>query len=175
VWSGGRAAQAALIEADASDRSVIKALKRTGARPGSGLPMESWERCKDPKSAAPDLTVEGPSVEVLLRIPGRAELLPLSAVLTDSGGKGLEMRFAGNEANIPVWKSGCIVCLYSCPGSKIGNARYTERDYSNASTRFRIRPGALPPAGTRVGVVLRVVSPLPVSSTSSQRATTPHP
>jgi hypothetical protein len=123
--------------------------------------MDSWERRKDPKSPAPDLVVEGPSVEVLLRIPGRAELLPLSAVLNDPGGKGIEMRFAGNEANIPVWKSGCIVCLYSCPGSKVGNARYTERDYARAggSTTFRVRPGVLPPAGTRVGVVLRTGPP----------------
>ena len=171
VWRGGRAAQAALIEADVSDRSVIEALKRAGARPGAGLPMESWDRRKDPKSSAPDLTVEGPSVEVLLRIPGRAEPLPLSAVLTDPGGEGIEMRFAGNEANIPIWKSGCIVCLYSCPGSKVGNARYTERDYAKGATTFRIRSGSLPPAGTRIGVVLRV-SP---SRTSSRYEPTPPP
>ena len=174
VWSGGRAAQAALIEADVSDRSVIEALKRAGARPGAGLPMDSWERRKDPKSPAPDLVVEGPAVEVLLRIPGRAELLPLSAVLNDPGGKGFEMRFAGNEANIPVWKSGCIVCLYSCPGSKVGNARYTERDYAKGSTAFSLRPGVLPPAGTKLRVVLRV-SPSRTSSTSSRYAPTPHP
>jgi hypothetical protein len=163
-----------LIEADVSDRSVVEALKRTGAQPGAGLPMDAWERRKDPKSAAPDLVVEGPAVEVLLRIPGRAALLPLSAVLNDPGGKGLEMRFAGNEANIPVWKSGCIVCLYSCPGSKVGNARYTERDYAKGSTAFSLRPGVLPAPGTKIGVVLRV-SPSGTSSTSSRYAPTPHP
>ena len=68
------------------------------------------------------------------------------------------MRFGGNAANIPKWKSGCIVCLYSCPGSKIGNARYTVRDYTKDVTRFRAKPDALPPDGTRVGVVLRLAA-----------------
>ena len=66
------------------------------------------------------------------------------------------MRFGGNAANIPKWKSGCIVCLYSCPGSKVGNARYTVRDYTKDTTRFRAKPGALPPDGTRISVVLRI-------------------
>ncbi len=86
------------------------------------------------------------------------ELLPLEQVLGDSAGRGLEFRFGGNEVNIPKWKSGCIVCLYSCPGSKIGNARYTVRDYAKKTTSFRVRPGVLPADGTRVGVILRIES-----------------
>ena len=57
------------------------------------------------------------------------------------GGRGLDLRLAGNRANIPKWKSGCVICLYSCPGSKIGNARYTARDWARKVTRFRARPG----------------------------------
>ena len=69
------------------------------------------------------------------------------------------MRFGGNAANIPKWKSGCIVCLYSCPGSKVGNARYTVRDYEKGVTRFRAKPGVLPADGTSIRVVLRVNAP----------------
>jgi hypothetical protein len=158
VWKGGKAASAALLQADVSDEKILEALERLGAKPGDNLPMETWEERKNPKNPAPDTVIAGPAVEVLLRLPGRKEPTPLSSVLEDPAGRGLAMRFGGNEANIPKWKSGCIVCLYSCPGSKVGNAAYTVRDYARGVTRFRVRPGALPPDGTPVRVVLRLVS-----------------
>lgn len=156
VWNGGNAAHAALLRAEVSDRQVLAALRSLGARPGDNLPMESWEERDNPKNPAPDTVIAGPAVEVLLRLHGHRELTPLSSVIEDSAGRGLAMRFGGNEANIPKWKSGCIVCLYSCPGSKVGNATYTVRDYARHKTRFRVKPGALPPDGTPVRVVLRL-------------------
>ena len=66
------------------------------------------------------------------------------------------MRFGGHRANVPEWHSGCVVCLYSCPGSKVGNATYTVRDWVEGTTRFRVRRGVLPPDGTPVTIVLRL-------------------
>ena len=149
-------AHAALLEADVTDRQVVEALQQLGARPGNNLPMEAWEKRKDPKDPAPDTVIAGAAVEVLLRLPSRSDLVPLASALQDSGGRGLEMRFGGNAANITKWKSGCIVCLYSCPGSKVGNARYTVRDYEKGVTRFRAKAGVLPSDGTAIGVVLRL-------------------
>jgi len=159
VWKGGRMAHAALLQADVTDRQILEALQRLGAKPGNNLPMATWDERKNPKDPAPDRVIQGPGVEVLLRLPSRKELVPLSAAPEDRAGRGLEMRFGGNAANIPEWKSGCIVCLYSCPGSKVGNARYTVRDYANDTTRFRVKPGILPPDETRIGVVLRLARP----------------
>src|SRR5258707_8144387 len=129
VWKGGRMAHAALLKADVTDRQIIEALEGLGAKPGNNLPMEAWEERKNPKDTAPDTVIAGAGVEVLLGLPSRSDLIPLTTALVDPGGRGLQMRFGGNAANIPKWKSGCIVCLYSCPGSKVGNARYTVRDY----------------------------------------------
>lgn len=157
VWKDGRAARFSLFTADVSDVEVLDALERLGARPGNNVPMAAWENRKDPSDPAPDTIVAGPPVEIELRLPGRAEPVPLSAVLEDPGGRGLQMRFGGNRDNIPKWKSGCIVCLYSCPGSKVGNAAYTVRDYVRHATRFRVRTDRLPPDGTRVGVVFRLL------------------
>ena len=159
VWRGGRMAHAALLDADVTDRQVLEALQGLGAKPGDNLPMAAWEERKNPKDPAPDTVIAGPAIEVLLRLPSRSDLVPLSSALEDPAGRGLEMRFGGNAANIPKWKSGCIVCLYSCPGSKVGNARYTVRDYAKDVTRFRLKPGVLPKDGTRVGVVLRLAGP----------------
>lgn len=66
------------------------------------------------------------------------------------------MKFGGHQANIPEWKSGCVVCLYSCPGSKVGNARYTVRDFVDEATRFTVLPGALPEDGTEVTIIFRL-------------------
>ena len=158
VWKGGRMAHAALLKADVTDRQVIEALEGLGAKPGDNLPMEAWEERKNPKDPAPDTVIAGAGVEVLLGLPSRRDLIPLTAALVDPAGRGLQMRFGGNAVNIPKWKSGCIVCLYSCPGSKVGNTKYTVRDYANGATRFRVRPGILPPDGTPVRVVFRLAS-----------------
>jgi hypothetical protein len=120
--------------------------------------MDAWEKRKDPKSPAADTVIAGPPIEILLRLPGRSDLTPLSAVLEDPGGRGTEMHLGGNRANIPKWKSGCVVCLYSCPGSKVGNAKYTVRDYEKDATAFRVKADSLPKDGTRIGVVLRLGS-----------------
>jgi hypothetical protein len=156
VWQGGKAAGAALFRAEVTDLQVLDALERLGARPGNALSMATWEERKDRASKAPDRVIAGPPVDVLVEIPGRKERLPLAAILDDPGGRGFAMRFGGHRANIPIWKSGCLVCLYSCPGSKVGNARYTVRDYEKGTTRFRVRPGVLPADGTRVRVTLRL-------------------
>lgn len=156
VWKGGRAAPAALFRAEVTDTEVLDALERLGARPGNALGMATWEERKDPASHAPDAVIQGPPIEILVKVPGRRTPLTLAEILEDPGGRGFDMRFGGHRANIPKWKSGCVVCLYSCPGSKVGNARYTVRDYMNGTTRFRVRRGVLPEDGERVGVVMRV-------------------
>jgi hypothetical protein len=156
VWKDGRAARFALLAADVSDVEVLDALERLGAKPGNNVPMAAWDDRKNGSNPAPDTVIAGPPVEILLRLPGRSNLVPLGAILEDPGGRGLTMRFGGNRDNIPKWMSGCIVCLYSCPGSKVGNAAYTVRDYVDGRTKFRVRDDLLPADGTRIGVVLRL-------------------
>lgn len=157
VWEEGKAASAALFRARASDVQVLEALEALGARPGNALGMAVWEQRDDPQSAAPRQVIRGPAVEVLVRVPGRERPLALGDFLTDPGGRGFDMRFGGHRANIPHWHSGCLVCLYSCPGSKVGNARYTVRDYVDGATRFRVRPGVLPEDGTEVTLLFRLL------------------
>lgn len=156
VWAGGRMAHAALLQSEVPDVEILDALEALGARAGGELPMDAWEARRDPKNPAPDRSVAGDRIEVYLRLPGRTALVPLADVLEDPGGRGLDLRLAGNRANVPRWKSGCVVCLYSCPGSKIGNARYTVREWERGVTRFRPRGSVLPPDGTKVAVVMRL-------------------
>jgi hypothetical protein len=157
VWKDGGAAMASLFRAEVTDIQVLDALEKLGARPGNALGMATWEERKDAESKAPDQVIAGPPVEILVRVPGRREPLTLDQILEDPGGRGFDMRFGGHRVNIPKWKSGCVVCLYSCPGSKVGNARYTVRDWVKGTTRFRVRKGApLPADGEKVSVIFRL-------------------
>ena len=156
VWNEGGAAAAALFRAEVTDTQVLDAMERLGAKPGNALGMATWEERKDSASKAPDQVIQGPPVDVLVRVPGQPALVTLDQILEDPGRRGFDMRFGGHRANIPKWKSGCIVCLYSCPGSKVGNARYTVRDWVNERTKFRVKPGVLPEDGMRVGIVFRL-------------------
>jgi hypothetical protein len=159
VWGEGRAAHAALFRSQVSDVAVLEALGRLGLKPGNSLGMDTWEERENPESSAPDRVLRGPTVEVLVRLREGGRLLRPGDILLDPEGRGFEMRFGGHRENIPKWRSGCIVCLYSCPGSKIGNARYTVRDWTRNPQRFRTRPGVLPEDGSRVTIVLRARRP----------------
>ena len=131
VWKNGTAADKALFRAEVSDLEFLDALEALGAIPGDALSLETWDDRFDEGSWRPDQVV----------------------------GSGFEMRFGGHRANIPEWRSGCVACLYSCPGSKIGNANYTVRDYVRESTRFSVKEGVLPKDGSRVTVRVELVRP----------------
>ncbi len=152
VWADGRASDRALFRAHVSDTEVLEALEALGAVPGNAVGIEAWDNRYDPESPAPDTVIEGPRVSITIIVRGRDEPLTLDDILVDPGGRGFDMRFGGHRENIPKWLSGCVVCLYSCPGSKVGNASYTVRDHADETTHFSVRPGALPKDGTEVRV-----------------------
>src|SRR5436305_3404205 len=116
VWQGGRAAPAALFQAAASDVQVLDALAALGVRPGAGLPMAAWDERDDPHSHAPDRAIDGPEIELLVRVPGRPAPPPLRDVLEDAEGRAFERRPGGRRANRPRWQSGRTGRLYPCPG-----------------------------------------------------------
>jgi hypothetical protein len=156
VWEKGRAALNALLTTPVDDRTLHAALIEAGAAPGNALGMDTWEARQDSHSRAPDKRIEGTPIWIGLLWGEHKDPVPLSQLLEDPGGKGFDFRFGGHLANIPIWKSGCGICLYSCPGSKVGNAAYTIRDYVDEKTRFRIRADRFPPADTPVVLVFRL-------------------
>ena len=157
VWEGGSSAAQSLLRTRVTDARVLEVLKELGAIPGDALKAETWDQRYDPHSSAPDQVIEGPLVEITLIVPGREAPLTIGEFLDDRGGHGFEMRLGGHADLIPIWESGCVICLYSCPGSKIGNASYTVRDYVHEETRYSVRPGVFPADGTEVKVRVRLL------------------
>jgi sterol desaturase/sphingolipid hydroxylase (fatty acid hydroxylase superfamily) len=155
VWKGGRAAANALVAADANDLDVQRALESLGATAGNNLTADSWDKRADPASADPDLHVSGSALDVTIAWAGHAAV-KAGDIFVDRGGRGFAFKLGGNESLIPTWRSGCIVCLESCPGGRSSNAAYTMRDLYAGRARFDLRTGVLPAEGTVVTVTMRV-------------------
>jgi hypothetical protein len=157
TWRGGDAHDRALFAADASDHDVRAALDALGARRGENLTEQTWTARDDSKNPEPDKRVEGTAIDVFLEWNGHR--VNLADVIREKGRStpSLDLRYGGNERFQKDFHSGCIVCLYSCPGGAIGNHAHTIRDYAREGVVYEAIPERLPPAGTRVMVILRPV------------------
>jgi hypothetical protein len=156
VWGDGKAAREALFATPAPDTALIDALEKLGAVPGNNLTMDAWDKRQDPAHPAPQTSIAGTPMEIFIWWKNLSAPKPLAELLNDPGGRGLDFRFGGNRDLIKYWHSGCLVCLYSCPGSKVGNAAYTVRDYATGATKFSPRQNRLPKSGSEVAIIFRI-------------------
>ncbi len=139
TWEGGKAAPQALITTFAPDSTIHDALVSVGALPGNNLLADAWTQRLNAKSVEPDKRAEGDVLHITILYGG--EEFPVEKILKDLSGAEYDFRFAGNRNFIPIWKSGCVACLQSCPGSKIANRTYTMRDLARKKANFRAIEG----------------------------------
>lgn len=154
VHDEGGAASKALLVTSVPDTRVARLLREFGADDAGGVPMAAWTLRWMPLIPQPGHHhTRGTQVEVWIHWAGASRPYALGELLGDTGGQGVTMRFAGNEEHDDTWRSGCILCLFSCPGGVVSNAAYSIRDHHFGETRFD--PGdELPPDGTAVTVTL---------------------
>ena len=137
VWEKGSAARKALFTTPVPDSAVNDALVSIGAIPGNNLTRRTWEKRNDATARDPDMLVEGSQLDISMIINGSQ--YHAGDFLADANGASFDFRFGGNRALIPAWKSGCIACLQSCPGGKIGNHSYSIRDLVNKESLFSLK------------------------------------
>lgn len=152
----GGAADKALFVTDASDRAIASELRRLGASDGGGVPLAAWNLRWVPLVPQPDSRVTGSVVQVHVHWEGAPRTYELAELLDDREGRGVEIRFGGNEEHDEHWHSGCILCLYSCPGGVLSNALYSIRDHQRGTTSFE-PDDRLPPDGTEVTMTFVLV------------------
>jgi hypothetical protein len=156
VWDGGRAKFWALFVSPVSDHDVRAALDSLGAHRGENLTPATWNERENPRNIEPDKRVEGSTVEVFVEWDKKR--VPLASLLAEEGVAvpKIDFRYGGNERWQKDFHSGCIVCLYSCPGGAVGNHAHTIRDYARDGVIYASRTDRLPPAGTKVTIILKV-------------------
>lgn len=159
VWEKGNAAKNALFTTEMPDSVFYQKLLQLGATPGNALSIDVWEQRKNPDHSAVDKRIEGDAVEISIHWDDLENARSLNDLLKDTGGKGFDFRFGGHLQNQSIWHSGCNICLFSCPGSKIGNAAYTVRDYVQDKTQFRLRDDHSLKEGTKVTFIFHLKQP----------------
>ncbi|HET7710576.1 MAG TPA: YdjY domain-containing protein [Thermoanaerobaculia bacterium] len=157
VWKGGRAHHWALFRSEASDHEVRVALDALGAQRGENLTPDGWNARHDPQNREPDKRVEGTRVDVFVEWPGSGGRRSLESLLAEKGRDRplIDLRYGGNERHQKDFRSGCIVCLYSCPGGAIGNHAHPIRDYVRDGVVYSSLAKKLPRTGTRVTITLK--------------------
>jgi hypothetical protein len=154
VWEKGKAARNALFTTFAPDSAVYNALISIGAIAGNNLTQATWDKRNNPSSPEPDKKTEGSAISIGISFQNNTYTPAM--ILIDNNKKQYDFRFAGNYALIPIWKSGCVACLQSCPGGKIGNRTYSIRDLVNQIPRFSVVPGTGIKEGDTVIIVFSV-------------------
>lgn len=157
VHAEGGAAGKSLLVTHAPDTEVARILRNLGAEDGGGVPLAAWNLRWVPLVPQPASRVQGSRLEITLHWEGAPRAYRLEELLEDPGGKGADWRFGGNEEHDEHWNSGCILCLFSCPGGVMSNAAYTIRDHQRAATTFDPLD-LLPPDGTQVTVTISLRS-----------------
>ena len=157
VWEGGTVNKSDILFVSyADDLSVYRALIDLGAVPGNNLTIDTWNKRGKHNHPEPNKKVEGEPINVKISWEGSKKEYSFSELIKDTDEMGISLKFGGHKELIPVWKSGCIVCLYSCPGGKVSNATYTANDYMFNATRFTARENLLPPDGTDVVITISI-------------------
>lgn len=155
TWAGGSQSGKAFLRSHVPDREVAAALAGLGIADGGGIPAEAWEALGDADDPRPDLRAGGAPLAVDVRWEGSGGWRALQDLLRDGGRPAaLDLRFADNRQWIERYGSGCVVCLASCPGSKIANAGYSMRQNEAGAMAFTPIDG-LPADGTVVEVRIR--------------------
>lgn len=154
VFAGGGAADKAFLRTPVPDRAIAAALAKGGFDSAGGIATEAWDRRFLAEDPASDQRAAGTPLTVEVRWEGGA-WVELGRLLGDREGRGLDLRFADNRAWIPTYRSGCVVCLASCPGSKIANRTYSIRENEHGPMEFAPIREDLPPDGAAAEVRIR--------------------
>lgn len=87
--------------------------------------------------------------------PEAAERCRCPKILERGKPSSFDFRFGGNERFQKHFRSGCIICDYSCPGGAIGNRNRTIREEVKLGVIFTANERRVPKDGTEVMVIFR--------------------
>lgn len=148
VFKEGSNGNKSLFMGYATPKELYEALKQAGGSAGENMTMDNKETTH----------VTGSKLDISVSWQGAEKAYSLDEAIIDSNGKKLDMRFGGNLAMAEDKKTGCLVCLDSCPVGIVSNATYTygaveKRD----EVKFKGNASVLPPDNTLATVTFKIV------------------
>jgi hypothetical protein len=146
VFKEGKNGSKSVFTAFADPQAFYDGLLKIGAKAGNNLTMANKDKT----------LVQGDILDVSVTWKGAKRAYRLDEAIRDASGKPLQIRFGGNLAAAREMKTGCLMCLESCPVGITSNAAYT---YGAIETRKEAslmgNRDVLPPDGTFVVVTFR--------------------
>lgn len=115
VFEGGSNGEKSIFKGFAETEPLYDALMEIGAKPGDNMTLENKEKTK----------VAGSELAVTVTWNGAEKEYKLDEVVKDSTGKPIVIKFGGNIKNSLDKKTGCLICLDSCPVGITSNSNYT--------------------------------------------------
>ncbi len=146
VFEGGSNANKSVFRALVDVEPFHTALVEIGAKAGENMTFKNKEKTH----------VQGDVLLVSVTWEGAEREYDLDEVITDSNGKPLIVRFGGNLPAALKKRTGCLLCLDSCPVGIASNFTYT---YGAVEKRgevsFMGNRNLLPPDGSVVVIKLK--------------------
>lgn len=147
VFADGSNGEKAVFRAFANPEDFYNAIMEIGAKAGENMTLENKETTK----------VEGDAFDVSVNWTGADKAVSIDEAITDSNGTPIDIRFGGNLANALDKKTGCLICLDSCPVGITSNAVYTYGAVENTKeVEFMGNKDILPEDGTYVAVTMKL-------------------
>lgn len=147
VFEGGANGEKAIFRAYADPEAFYNALIEIGAKAGDNMTLENKEKTN----------VEGDAFDVSINWNGAAKAVSIDEAIKDSNGKPIDIRFGGNLKNAQDKKTGCLICLDSCPVGITSNATYKFGAVEmTKEVGFTANKDVLPADGTLVTVTMKL-------------------
>ena len=146
VFKGGSNGGKSVFAAFAEPKPFYDALVKLGLTPGNNVTWDNKEKTH----------VQGDRLDVFVTWKGAPKVYRIDEAIKDSSGKPLVIRFGGNLQAAMDMKTGCLMCLDSCPVGMTSNATYT---YGAIESRKEVslmgNREMLPPDGTLVIITFK--------------------
>lgn len=145
VFDGGSNGEKSVFKGLVETRPLYDALMEIGAKPGNNMTLENKEKTN----------VAGSELEVTVTWNDAGKEYKLDEVIKDSNGKPIVIKFGGNLQNAHDKKTGCLICLDSCPVGITSNTSYTYGAVEKRNeVKFTGNKELLPADGTLVAIKL---------------------
>ena len=147
VFKGGKYGDKGVLISLTDEREFYQALKDIGCVEGNNLTMEDMSLSK---------AVKGEPLDVFVTWEGSEKEIPFEDVIKSSEERMMIVRFGGNFEAAKANRTGCILCLDSCPIAITSDSSFTTAELENKNIDKYIREDVLPPDGSKVSVIFRM-------------------
>ena len=155
-YKGGNG-EKSIMRALVSEIDYYNALTELGAIPGNNITPADMKA----RNSSEGKSTEGSKLAAFITWEGSNGEIPLDDAVISTVANGearpIDLRFSGNLDFAQRAHPGCFICLDSCAAGISTNAAWPTGAINNKEVSFKGNAKVLPPDGTRVNVIVRLV------------------